>query len=144
MAYTPDTRITKRGSATINGVLGSIDLVVYPVAQSANLQQQWEEEIVKDTAGFDAAWLGRNHHYLANFKFKALGDTAAHALSGLAFIAPLATVVLSNFIGDLNGSYQNVSGATIDLNNTTVADFQTNFRRYSDSTQNTAALATPS
>ena len=136
--------IVKRGKANVAGVVGAIDLVVYPVAQSATVEQQFEEEIVKDETGFDAAWLARNLHILSSFKFKMLGDTAAHA-KGVTFIAPFATVVLSGFdLADINGSYQNIAGQQFDLTNTTVADFATKFRKYSDSTQATLSLTTPS
>lgn len=134
----------KRGLASVTGTAGTIDLVVYPVAQSVTSNQNWDEEIVKDVAGFDAAWISRNLHYLADFKFKMLGDTAAHA-KGVTFIAPLATVVLSAFdLADINGSYQNISGSQFDLSNVSVADFATKFRKYGDGTQNTSAITTPS
>ena len=137
--------VTQRGKAAVEGIAGAIDLVIYPVAQSATVTHEWEEEIVKDVHGFDAAWLARNHHKLANFKFKALGDTAAHAKTGLAFIAPFATVTLTGFdTTELNTTWQNTSGAAIDLNNTSVADFQTKFRCYTDGTQNTLSQTTPS
>lgn len=136
--------ITKRGKANVDGIVGSIDLIVYPVAQSAKLVMNYEEEIIKDTRGFDAAWLARNTHYLNDFAFKLLGDTAAHAIAGGVFIAPLATVVLSGFdLAAMNASYQNISGQEIDLGNTKVGDMNTKFRRYDDATQATASLATP-
>jgi len=137
--------VIQRGKAAVTGIAGAIDLVVYPVAQSANLTHNFEEEVVKDTSGFDAAWVARNTHKLADFKFKALGDTAAHAAAGLAFITPFATVTLSGFTtAELNTTWQNISGASIDLNNTSVADFATKFRCYVDSTQNTLSQTTPS
>ena len=133
----------QRGKAAVTGIAGSIDLVVYPVAQSGTFTQNFEEEIVKDVQGFDAAWIARNLHYLADFKFKMLGDTAAHA-KGVTFIAPLATVTLTGFdLADINGTYQNMSGAQIDLNNTSVADFATKVRKYGDATQNTLSQTTP-
>src|SRR5690349_10448272 len=88
---------TQRGKAVVEGVRGTIDLVVYPVAQSAKVTHEWDEEIVHDQGGFAAAWLARDMRKLADWAFKALGDTAAHAKTGLAFIAPLATVTLSGF-----------------------------------------------
>lgn len=137
--------VIKRGKASIEGVAGAIDLVVYPVKQTVRHSQNWEEEIVKDERGFDAAWLSRNHHKLMDAAFKLLGATAANAASGGAFIAPLATVVLTAFdLTEMNGSYQNISGAEIDLGNTKVGDFMLKFRKYDDSTQNTAAITTPS
>ncbi len=135
----------KRGKANIAGIVGAIDLVIYPVAQKGKTTQQWEEEIVKDVQGFDAAWLARNEHRLMDFSFKLLGDTAAHAATGGAFIAALATVALSGFdLTEFNGSYQNISGSDIDLENTRVGDFSTKFRKYADSTQATASITTPS
>ena len=126
------------------GIAGTFDVVVYPVAQSGTFTQNFEEEIVKDVQGFDAAWVERNLHYLADFKFKMLGDTAAHA-GGVVMLAPYATVTLSGFtLSDLNAAYQNVSGAAFDLNNTSVADFAIKLRKYGDSTQATASVTTPS
>lgn len=134
----------QRGKAAVLGIVGSIDVVVYPVAQSATLTQGWEEEVVKDAAGFSAAWIARDLHYLADFKFKMLGDTAAHA-GGVTMIAALATCTLSGFtLADMNGTYQNVSGQQFDLSNVSTADFQTKFRKYADSTQNTLSQTTPS
>lgn len=136
--------VIQRGKASVNGVSGSIDLIIYPVAQSANVNHNFEEEVIKDVTGFDCAWVARNVHKLADFKFKALGDTAAHAATGLTFIAPFTTVTLSGFTtAELNTTWQNISGASIDLNNTSVADFSTKFRCYVDSTQNTLSQTTP-
>lgn len=135
---------TQRGKAAVSGTTGTIDVVIYPVTQSANINHNFEEEIVKDVNGADAAWLARNVHKLADFKFKALGDTAAHAAAGLTFIAPFATVTLSGFTcAEFNTTWQNISGASIDLNNTSVADFATKFRCYTDATQNTLSQTTP-
>ena len=123
----------KRGLASVTGIAGTLDVVIYPVAQSVNISQNFEEEVVKDVAGFDAAWVARNHHYLADWKFKLLGDTAAHAKTGGTFLAPYATVTLSGFdLTVLNTTWQNISGAAIDLNNTSVADFQTKFLAFID------------
>lgn len=134
----------KRGLANVEGVVGAIDLVVYPVAQKGKLTQNWDEEVVKDNLGFDTAWISRNLHQLADFEFKVLGDTNAHAKTGATFIAPLATVTFSTFDApQFNTTYQNISGASIDLNNTTVADFSMKFRAYADATQNTLSQTTP-
>lgn len=139
-----DSRITKRGKAVVEGVDGALDVVVYPVQQSAKTNQNWEEEIVKDEGGFDYAWLSRNLHYLNDHAFKLVGDTAAHAATGGAFLAPYATVTLSGFdLAQINGTYQNISGAEIDLGNTKVGDLMLKLRKYGDSTQNTLSQTTP-
>ena len=144
MAYTADTRITRRGKASVEGINGAIDVIVYPVAQSANINFNFDEEVIKGNNGYDAAWLARNAHYLADFKFKVIADTAAHAQAACVFLAPFATVVLSDFVSaSINGSYQNISGSTIDLANTSVADLSTKFRRYDNATQATASVTTP-
>lgn len=145
MAYVPDTRITRRGKATVEGAGGTIDVVVYPVAQSANINFDFDEEVIKDVNGYDAAWLARNAKALADFKFKVVGDTAAHAQAACVFLAPFATVTLTDFVSSsINGVYQNISGSSIDLNNTSVADLSTKFRRYDNSTQATLSTTTPS
>lgn len=137
--------VTKRGKANVDGIAGTIDLVVYPVAQSGKAQQNWNEEIIQGVNGFDEAWLARNEHRLNDFAFKLLADTAAHAATGGAFIAALATVTLSGFtLAEFNGTYQNISGAEIDLGNTKVGDFSLKFRKYADGTQNTLSQTTPS
>jgi len=137
--------ITKRGKANVEGIAGTIDVIVYPVAQTGDMEMNFEEEIIKDVRGFDTAWLARNNHYLSNFAFKLLGDTAAHAAAGGVFLAPFATVTLSGFdLAAFNGTYQNISGQKIDLGNTKVSDLNTKFRQYDDSTQNTLSQTTPS
>lgn len=134
----------QRGLAAVSGIAGTFDIIIQPVAQSGNVNQNWEEEVIKDVNGFDTAWLARNAHYMADFKFKALGDNAADAAAGLAFIAPLGTITLSGFdAAAFNSTWQNVSGASIDLNNTSVADFATKFRLYADPTQAALSVTTP-
>jgi len=137
--------ITQRGKAVLEGIAGTFDVITYPIAQTGKLTQNWEEELVKDEHGFDAAWLERNVHYLADFSFKIVGDTAAHAQGAAVFLAALATVTLSGFqAAAFNGSYQNISGADIDLSNVKVADLALKLRRYDDTTQNTLSQTTPS
>lgn len=134
-----------RGKAALEGIAGTFDVIVYPVAQTGKLSQNFEEEIVKDVHGFDAAWLARNEHELFDVGMKVLGDTAAHAAAGAAFLAPFATVTLSAFTATVfNGAYQLISGGDIDLGNTKVADINFKLRKYADATQNTSATTTPS
>jgi hypothetical protein len=137
--------ITKRGQATVSGIVGSFDVVVYPIVQSAKQTQNFEEDIVKDNIGFDTAWNARNMHRLNDFSFKLVGDTNAHAKTGSTMLAAYATVTLSGFdAADFNGAYQNISGQEIDLGNTKVGDLMLKLRRYEDSTQSTSSVTTPS
>jgi hypothetical protein len=136
--------VTKRGKACVEGIPGTIDLVVYPVKQTGKMVANFEEEVVKDEDGFDVAWVARNLHFLNDFAFKLLGDTQAHAIAGGAFIAPYATVTFSGFdLAAFNGTYQNISGQDIDLANTKVGDMSIKLRRYDDATQNTLSQTVP-
>lgn len=137
--------ITKKGLATVEGTTGTFDVILYPVAQTIKSTQNFEEEIVKDIRGFDAAWLYRNEHRMFDIGAKIVGDTVAHAKAGGAFFSPAATVVISACdLTELNGSYHVVSGSDIDLGNTKVGDINFKLRKYADSTQNTASITTPS
>lgn len=134
-----------RGKAAVEGVAGTFDIITYPLQQTGKMTVNAEEEIIKDVHGFDTAWLNRNQHVLADWMFKLLGDTAAHAAAGGVVVAPLAIVTLSGFtLSFLNTTWQNVSGQSIDLANVKVGDFGLKLRAYSDSGQNTSAATTPS
>lgn len=133
-----------RGKAALEGIVGTFDVILYPVAQTGKLTQNFEEEIVKDVHGFDAAWLARNEHHMFDVGMKLLGPTATNAAAGAAFLAPFATVTLSGFTAGLfNAAYQLVSGGDIDLGNTKVGDINFKLRKYADATQNTSAVTTP-
>lgn len=137
--------VVKRGKASVEGIPGSIDVVVYPVQQSGKMTQNYEEEKVMDVHGFAAAWLARDEHFLLDFGFKLLGDTQAHAIAGGAFLGPLAVVILTGFdLAAFNGSYQNISGDEIDLSNVGVGTLAKKLRRYSNVDQAAASIATPS
>ncbi len=137
--------VVKRGLATLEGTKMTIDVILYQVPQSAKISHSFEEEIVKDNRGFDAAWLGRNEHQTVDLAMKLAGDTTAHVLAAAAFLAPYATVQIS--VTDapaLAGTqYQVISGSDIDLGNTKVADITWKLRKYADSTQAAASVATP-
>lgn len=136
--------VTKRGEAQIQGIPGTIDLVVYPLKQSAKMTANFDEESVRDEHGFEQAWNAKNLHYLNDFAFKLVGPTQAQAIAGGVFLAPLAVVTLSGFdLAAFNGAYQNMSGQEIDLGNTKVGDMSLKLRKYDDATQNSAANTTP-
>lgn len=137
--------LTKRGKACVSGLPGALDVILYPVAQSAKISDNYEEEVVKDNLGFDAAWIWRNEHFLLDLGMKLLGDTQAHAVAGGAFLAPGAVVTLSGFdLAILNTAYQIISGGDISLSNTGVGDINFKLRRYADTTQNTLSTTAPS
>ena len=137
--------LTKRGLASVTGVTGTFDVILYPVQQTIKANHNFDEEIIKDVQGQDNAWIARNEHIMGDIAMKLLGDTAAHAKAGGAFLAPLAVVTISACdLTVLNTTWEVVSGSDIDLANTKVGDITFKLRRYVDATQNTLAAATPS
>lgn len=140
---------TFRGLAAFEGVGASFDVILYPIAQSGKATHNFNEEIIQDEHGDDAAWLARNEHITADFGMKLLGDTAAHALAGAAFLAPLAVVAITakssgSLPAVLVGSWTIMNGSEIDLGNTKTGDITFKLRKYVNSTQNTSAITTPS
>jgi hypothetical protein len=137
--------VTKRGKASVEGIPGAFDVIVYPVKQTGKLTHQWEEEKIGDEHAADVAILARNEHMLADFGMKILGDTQAHAVAGAALLSPLATVTLSGFdLAAYNGKFQYVGGAELDLNSSQVGSFNIKLRRWADGTQNDLLTSTPS
>lgn len=137
--------IIKKGKATVEGTAGTFDVILYPLAQTIRASQAAEEEVVKDVRGFDAAWLWRNEHNTYDVGCKIVGDTVAHAKAGGAFLDLGSKVTISaSDLTELDGDYQVIPGADIDLGNTKVGDITFKLRKYADATQQTAATTTPS
>jgi hypothetical protein len=136
---------TFKGKASLSGNTASFDVILYPVQQSMRMSQHFDEEIVKDALGNDAAWIARNEKWEGDIAMKLLGDTNAHAQAGAAFLAPLAVVTITNCLCTAwNSTWQIQPGADIALSNEKVGDISFKLRRYADSTQNTLAQTTPS
>lgn len=145
--------IIARGKATVNGVTGAIDVLVYPVQQKIRATQNFEEEAGKDVIGFTAWLLARDEKVEGTYGVKFVGDTAAHAkvpctaagLLGQPFFAPFASLTFSGFdMAVMNGVWQIISGTELDLENVKVADGDYKVRRWADATQNTALNTAPS
>lgn len=138
----------QHGDAVIHGIDNSGSAITVSgyatfFLQSINIQQNFEEKITKDNLGFDANWTSLNEHSVMKMKFRPKGATRAAASAVAAFVAPHAKVTTANFkVAALNGDFQNLSGATIDLKNDDPADQELSLRKYADSTQNTAATGT--
>ena len=98
-----------------------------------------------DQHGADTAWLARNQHLLADVGMKVVGSSTA-AISGQTWpLAPYTVVTLSGFVfSALNGAYQYLTGADLNLNFDKVTDATFKLRRYINSAQNTLANTTPS
>jgi len=135
------------GAAVVHGIDGSSAITISGYAtfigpQSGNVQQNFEETITKDGQGADANWIAKNEHYILRIKFTPSGANRAAAAAVAVFVAPHAAVTIANArIAALNGAWQNINGATIDLGSEKVCEVELQLRRYTDSTQNTGATA---
>lgn len=145
--------IIARGKATVNGVAGAIDVLVYPVQQKFKATQNFEEEAGKDVIGFTAWLLARDEHAQGTYGVKFVGDTAAHAkvpvssagLLGQPMFAPYTSLTFSGFdMAVMNGVWQIISGSELDQENVKVADGDYKIRKWADSTQNTNLNTAPS
>lgn len=136
---------TKTGKASVSGIAGSFDVILYPVAQSMKLSHKVDIKVTQDNQGDDAAWMAKNEMIDGDWTMKLLGDTDAHAKAGGAFLAPLAVItVTSGDLAIMNTTWVYMGDGTIDLKNDDVGDIGFKVRRYVDSTQNTSFKTTPS
>ena len=159
-----------RGKAVIEGAPGTYDVLASassatPFNNSVKATQQWEDEILKDNHGFDAAWLMRNEHETVDIALYIVTDTVAHldtpmaavsysagtagaALSalGFPFLKAGAVLTLSGFqtgAAALNGVFRLLSGSDITLTNTGAAKYTLKLLKYADSGQQTAVATAP-
>lgn len=136
--------ITFRGYAAIAGVVGTIDLVTIPSAQTGKVDAEWEQDETKNNKGFSVGIRARNFKRNAEFSFKVVGTTFANAATGSVFLAPLAVVTLSGFDApEFNGVYLNMSGQSIDLGQSKDADMTIKLTRWTDADQNALLTSTP-
>lgn len=142
------TAVVLRGRAAIEGTAGAFDCILYPIAQSLDLDQQWDFEEIKDIHGYDVAWLFRNERSELECNMKMVADTAAHAAApvtagnasssvsafGQPFLGPGSALVLTGFLlPALNKTFLVMSGTKVSQRNTQVADIVFKGRAYADS-----------
>lgn len=136
--------IVHKGKAVLEGVEATFDVILYPEAQSAKITRNADEEVLKDRHGASFSWLWRDEHYTGDLNMKIVGDTAAHAKAGSAFLDLGSKVTISAADdSNLNGDWQVLPGDDNDLGNTKVADKTFKLRRYKDAAQQAAATTTP-
>ena len=64
---------------------------------------------------------------------------------GQPFLLPYQTVILSTFaLAAINNTFQNVTGTSLDMENSKVADGDYKLRLWANSTQNTSLTTAPS
>lgn len=140
---------SKRGKASVSGIAGSFDVILYPVAQSMKFSHKIELKKTQDNFGDDAAWKWNNEMIDGDWAMKLLGDTGAgseaHAKSGAAFLVPGALITCTGFDpAFLNTTWVYMGDGTIDLKNDDVGDISFKVTRYVDNTQNTSFSTAPS
>ncbi len=106
--------------------------------EALSLAHNFRLKEVIDENDSDAALCATNANIEMDITFKPAADTKAAAAGIAVFLAPLTTVVLSNFkVAVANGSWIYVGGGKIDLTANDNAKQTLRVRRYVDSTQNT-------
>src|SRR5208282_3044245 len=129
-----DNRIIQRGIAKVETTGGSTNTpAVLDAYAGINLvtlraKHNWEAAVVKDFAGFEYGWSGRNGHIIITLNIKLTAASQAQAYANGSFLLEWATVNLSGFdlpwlnATGLNGFYTGAwcyfEGANIDLSNT--------------------------
>ena len=130
--------ITNSGSAiTMSGYATFI-------FDSAKAAHKFDLDSVKDQLHFDASLIATNGRLEIDITWTPSGATRSAAALTAVFLTPFATVTLANFkVGAFNGSWIYIGDEAIDLSQQ-VAKMTIKIRKYDDSTQNTALLATVS
>ena len=138
-----------RGKAQVTGSLMVADVILYPTAESLDLDHDFEMDIVQDEGGDDQAWRSRNEKYNGDVGMvlvdKSSSSTIAHAQAGAAFFAPFAVLTISTcLVAAWNTTFVIMPGSKITQKNNDTGKIMFKLRRYADSTQNTLFATTPS
>lgn len=144
-----NTFLGKAQVAGTSGALTVATVALNPLKESMEFTHHFEEDIIKDEQGNDAAWRAFNERYEGDLKMRLVDtstpSTFAQAKALAAALTPYAIVAITGCdIAAWNTSYQIISGSSVDLKNTTAGGMSWRLRRYADATQNTLATTTPS
>ena len=137
---------TFRGRAQVAGVTGTLSApgIFYPLKESMKFTHNFEEDIIKDEQGNDAAWRAFNEKFEGDIAMRLVvtggTNTSAAAEALAAQLTPYQVVTIASCdIAFWNGAWQVMSGSDIGLTNTTAGSMSWKLRRYVDSGQNTQA-----
>lgn len=138
---------TFRGRAQVEGVTNAIDVIIRKTVQRMGLTQEFDEQINLDEHGNDCAWKANNEKYMGELELTLVAtdtSTRAQVATAAAFLAAYAVITISTCeVTAWNTTYQNISGASINLENVAAGKMSFRVRRYADSTQNTLAATIP-
>lgn len=139
---------TFRGKAQVSGSKITVDVILYPIANSLELTQNWDEDILKDEIGDDYAVRAHNEKYEGDLGMIAVDKSStsliANAQTGAAFLTPLTTCTITTcLVAAWNSTYQLMPGNKIAQGNDTHGKISYRLRKWADSTQNTLMQTTP-
>jgi hypothetical protein len=141
---------TFRGKAQVAGVTGtfSAPAAFYPLKENMRFSHSFEEDIIKDQQGNDAAWRAFNEKFEGDIGMRLVvvdgTNTFAAAKALAAELTPYQIVTITGCdISAWNTSYQVISGSDVGLTNTTAGSMTWKLRRYVNATQNALAVSTP-
>jgi hypothetical protein len=139
--------LTFRGRAQVEGVTNAIDVILRKTMKSMNLTQSFDEQINQDEHGDDCGWKANNEKYEGDLEMWLMDTTTgtrSQVATAAAFLAPYAVITISTCeVTAWNTTYQNISGGSINLENTSTGKQSFKLRRYANSTQNTLAATIP-
>ena len=139
-----------RGYAQVAGVSGSFTVPANfaPLKEGMDMTHEFDEDIIKDEGGNDAAWRAFNEKFAGDIKMRLVhtgSPTSLAAAKALAAqLTPYQIVTITGCdIAAWNTSWRVVPGSTIGLQNTTAGTMAWKLVRYVDSTQNTLSVTAP-
>lgn len=143
---------TFRGRAQVAGVSGTFTspAVFYPLKENMRFTHAFNEDVVADEKGNDAAWRAFNEKFEGDIGMRLVimspgANTFAAAEALAAQLTPYQVVTITDCdISSWNTSYQVIPGSDIGLTNTTAGSMTWKLRRYVDATQNTLSVTIPS
>lgn len=139
------------GKAQVAGTSGTVTIAAValsPLKEGMDLTHEFEEDIIKDEQGNDAAWRAYNEKYMGDIKMRLVdmeaGSSFANAKALAAALVPYAVVTITGCdIAAWNTTFQLISGSSLGLTHTSAGSMAWKLRRYTDATQNTLASTTP-
>lgn len=145
-----------RGLAQFAGCAMVFDVIIYATQamQSADLTQEYEAELIKDSLGNDCSERTINEKWNAEFNMKMVGNTAANAIalntiSPGGFLPMQQSVTISQpatgpqMPACYIGLFKMRPGTKISAKNAACGDLALPMMRYADNVQNTLMTTTP-
>lgn len=139
------TGTAKLFGITNDGTTFTIDAFATFIPNGMSLTHKFRLKDEQDATDYDVTAIATNGMVELEVTLQLSGATRAAAAAIGVVLTPLATIVLAHFkLAALNGSYQYKGDQKIDLASNDSAKMTVPLRRWTNSTQNTAMIATVS